>query len=422
MGFKSTFITLQLFCSLWLVAQDATNPSDLIKKAEALAITNYDSALIVTEKAIDLSQKQNLEHELALAYKLKGYCLYFKGIYPGALEAYQKAEKLAEEKGFTDVLLSLHNLQGTFYKKQNRLKEALEEFKKGEKLGIQQKDSAEIASFSNDIGLVYELDGKLPEAIVQFKKALQIYKNLGDKGGMSYSLDYLGEAYANQNNFKEALNMMLQCLELRKYSGLKAPLAINLNNIGEIFVLQENYAAALPYLMESEKLSAEINYKDLRNHTLGLIARCYYRQGNFKTAYDIYEKSVLIKDSIYNEKNARSMNEMEAKYQNEKKQMQIESLNQQNELKEAKLSKQRITLFLMVLVALLCAGGALYVVRSNRKIKKAHSIISAQKHLVEEKQKEILDSIYYARRIQRSLLTSEKYINRHLERMREKKE
>ena len=37
-----------------------------------------------------------------------------------------------------------------------------------------------------------------------------------------------------------------------------------------------------------------------------------------------------------------------------------------------------------------------------------------QKHIIEEKQKEILDSIYYAKRIQTALITSEKYIERNL--------
>ena len=39
------------------------------------------------------------------------------------------------------------------------------------------------------------------------------------------------------------------------------------------------------------------------------------------------------------------------------------------------------------------------------------------KELIEEKQKEIIDSIYYARRIQRALLTSEKYIERNLNKL-----
>ena len=37
-------------------------------------------------------------------------------------------------------------------------------------------------------------------------------------------------------------------------------------------------------------------------------------------------------------------------------------------------------------------------------------IVEEQKQIVEEKNKDILDSIHYARRIQRSLLPTEKYI------------
>ena len=40
-------------------------------------------------------------------------------------------------------------------------------------------------------------------------------------------------------------------------------------------------------------------------------------------------------------------------------------------------------------------------------------IAEAQKHIIEEKQKEILDSIHYAKRIQQAMLTSEDYIAEH---------
>ena len=45
-------------------------------------------------------------------------------------------------------------------------------------------------------------------------------------------------------------------------------------------------------------------------------------------------------------------------------------------------------------------------------------IIEKQKELVEEKQKEILDSIRYAKRIQDALLTSQTYIERNIKRLR----
>ena len=49
-----------------------------------------------------------------------------------------------------------------------------------------------------------------------------------------------------------------------------------------------------------------------------------------------------------------------------------------------------------------------------RQKNKANEIISHQKQLVEEKQREILDSIHYAKRIQIALLPTEKYIKRTL--------
>lgn len=46
--------------------------------------------------------------------------------------------------------------------------------------------------------------------------------------------------------------------------------------------------------------------------------------------------------------------------------------------------------------------------------------IEEQKHLVEEKQKEILDSIHYAKRIQSTLLASDKYIEKSINRLKNK--
>lgn len=51
-------------------------------------------------------------------------------------------------------------------------------------------------------------------------------------------------------------------------------------------------------------------------------------------------------------------------------------------------------------------------------IQKARETITAQKRLVDEKQKEILDSIHYAKRIQTALMTPESIINKTLDRLK----
>ena len=61
----------------------------------------------------------------------------------------------------------------------------------------------------------------------------------------------------------------------------------------------------------------------------------------------------------------------------------------------------------------------LIVFKTLRTTRKQKQIIERQKELVEEKQKEILDSIRYAKRIQEALLTSQSYIERNLQRLKQ---
>jgi hypothetical protein len=60
---------------------------------------------------------------------------------------------------------------------------------------------------------------------------------------------------------------------------------------------------------------------------------------------------------------------------------------------------------------------ALSVFISLRKNKKASKIISLQKEQLQEKNKEIIDSIQYAKRIQNALITSELYIEKTIKRL-----
>ncbi len=73
--------------------------------------------------------------------------------------------------------------------------------------------------------------------------------------------------------------------------------------------------------------------------------------------------------------------------------------------------------FLVTGLIIIIAFIAIKLLRTNRKNNK---ILKAQKEIIEEKNKDITDSIYYARRIQRSLLPPEKYIQKNIDRLKKK--
>ena len=157
---------------------------------------------------------------------------------------------------------------------------------------------------------------------------------------------------------------------------------------------------------------------------------------------DVRYTEQLVLSEIYNKANfsrkdniAAQLAEISAKYENEKKEKQIALLEKDKEVsevkiqaKDAEISDREKTITYFVIAMALFLFMLVFVVRSNflrkeanQKLEAQNSIISQQKneveqqkHLVEEKQREIVDSINYARRIQYTLLANDEFIRHYL--------
>lgn len=399
---------------------DNFTPQEYLTKSEKFLNTNFDSSIVYANYAIRLAKKDDYSI-ITQSYKNIGLAHYFLGNHPLALLNFQKALKIAEEHKLYKEQALLYNALGTFYKKQNNLKLALEAFKNESVFAMQIKDSSLMASALNDIGLVYELQNNNEDAIKNFNDASDIYISVKDSIGLSYSLNYLGEIYSYQKQFDLAIDALKKALTIRENLNDSIGIAVNLNNIGEVYLLQNNNISALDYFFKSLVLSKSLNYTDLTKHTYKFISEVYRSQKNYEQAYYYYDLHVALKDSIFNQQNARLINEMEAKYQNEKKQLQIDNLNKENTIKETKLHEQAAKAkFLYIGAGLLCVI-ILIIILAYRNKQNANKIISSQKleveiqrDLIQAKSKEVTDSIYYARRIQRALLASNSLLQSNL--------
>jgi hypothetical protein len=129
------------------------------------------------------------------------------------------------------------------------------------------------------------------------------------------------------------------------------------------------------------------------------------------------------------------ISDLNSKYDAIKKQEEIKKLQSENvkgmellNAKDSELSDSKQTIVYFVFVIMVFLILVFFVIRSNylRKqtnktlsqqkeiIESQKSEVEAQKHLVEEKQKEILDSISYAKRLQEAILPPQKFINKHI--------
>ncbi|MEO6304978.1 MAG: hypothetical protein ABIP51_17585, partial [Bacteroidia bacterium] len=126
--------------------------------------------------------------------------------------------------------------------------------------------------------------------------------------------------------------------------------------------------------------------------------------------FDHYKQFIIYRDSLNNESTRKASIRSQLNYEFEKKEAVIkEQQEKERVVAEEKNRFQQIVIFSVIAGLLLVIIFAIFISRSLRVTKQ-------QKLIIEEKQKEILDSIRYAKRIQTSLLPSEKYLAKHLAR------
>lgn len=88
---------------------------------------------------------------------------------------------------------------------------------------------------------------------------------------------------------------------------------------------------------------------------------------------------------------------------------------------ESKIGKQKTVISIIAILSVIGIVLLFFTIRTNNQRRKANKLlveqkkeVENQKQLVDEKQKEILDSIKYAKRIQTALLANDKLLNNHL--------
>jgi serine phosphatase RsbU (regulator of sigma subunit)/tetratricopeptide (TPR) repeat protein len=449
--------------------------SDTIKAKSYVALANLyigansDSILIYSDLALNIIEnglKNSDERTEKVLLTLKGdalnnrgYAYCHLGDYLKGLADYRESLKVRAQVGNKEgVAESLNNI-AVVYDEHGDPAKAIDYYLKSLKILEEIDEKYGMGYILNNIAFVYKYQGDISKAVDYSKRALEIRKQINDRKGIAESLNSLGLIETDKGDLDSALVKFETALKIGMDLGAKRQSANSLINIGRIYLKKKEYHQAMEYFKKSLVIGEEL--KDLRNilnsnlaisevyldmgdvdaainngkkalsigkevqqpeviHSASdLLQKIYKKKGDYKKALEMYELSVQMKDSILSTENKRASMQKEFQYLYEKK-AATDSIRNAEQIKleevkhEQEISRQRSYAYggigaslLMLLVA-----GVSY--RAFRNKKRANKIIEMQKVLVEQKQKEIVDSINYAKRIQYALLANEKMFNKNL--------
>lgn len=435
---------------------------------------NPDSALYYVNLQYEFALKNKLVRFQAVALNSKGVCYYVKDDLDKAIKYYEQSlvcyKKVKEKQGEA----AIYNNLGNIYKEKGDFVKAIDFYVLSMQIDEKLKNKLGVATCMNNIGILYAAQEKFDIAIGYYKKAIKLRKEVGDREGLANPLNNIGNILESKKDYFGAIDYYNRSLIIEKENKSTLGEVTSLSNIAGVYKAlgqenSKNKKLSKKYLEKSFKLSSDVIAKSKNLGDNSIIATAYLNlatlkeiEGDSKTAIEYAQKALKIseengsvryirdaaevlylsykkkgdteqtlkmfetfiqmRDSIMSEENKDEIIRQEYKYEYER-QAAADSVMQakEKEVTNAQLHQektQRFALYGGLFLVLVFAG---FIFNRYKVTIKQKEIISLkeqetqrQKTLLEIKNKEITDSITYAKRIQAAILPPAKIVKEYL--------
>ncbi|TCD00174.1 tetratricopeptide repeat-containing sensor histidine kinase [Pedobacter psychroterrae] len=354
-------------------------------RAKTLVYSNAKLSSKVADSIIVLSKKYEKPLAEATAWNIKGIVMSFIGTPDSALYYFDKMERLSIKTGDKKTLAKAKQNKNLPLAKVGKYAEAfstcLEALKLYEELDYKEAQ----AGCLGDMGNIMIRSNKPAEGIRYLKQALDIADQIKDESLKPNFYNSLAVAYTNTDQLEQAKQTYLKALPLAvKFKRVNNQVSINLNLGDNAWYMTKDPEAVMPYFLRAEKLAIEygdevklssiylntaimlekagktkealaygFKSRDLalksgdmvnQENVYILLARLGKKAGDYKAAYEALDVKDSLSRIIYNKESTASMNELQTKYETEKKQNSILLLGKQNQIQTLQISKKNLLL------------------------------------------------------------------------------
>ncbi len=321
---------------------------------------------------------------------------------------------------------------GNIYREERDFKNALKYYTAGLDLAKEVDDKGLFNQSLLLIGKVYRDQGNYVEALNYYNRVVGLATKIDDDENLANSWFNIGEVYSKLEDNTEGLKYYQQSLDIARRTKAKDLIAQCLYSMGAIYVKTNEVQKAKQYADESLKISKESNEPVSIQNAAKLYSEAAKMLGDYKTALDMHELFVKTKDSASNIEEVKKFatveynskeDQLKSEEQKTKAIFVAEQAKNEAELKRQKTLRYAFTIgFMLVLVFM----GIIYrglqqnkkktiiISRQKEEVDQQRMLTEKQKALVEEKNKEVYDSITYAKRLQDAILPPVQFIEQHL--------
>jgi tetratricopeptide (TPR) repeat protein len=335
---------------------------------------DFDSATYYYNEGLALAKKINLPPGLCAAYNNTGDMFYKYEHYEKALEMYLKALEVSEKNNLYSSMGSSYGSMGSVFEDQGKKDLAISYYYKAIEAHKTGKDTirlpatyVKLSSLSLDLNDVETAKKYSDEALRICDQLLAGTNspprlnalNLYRRG----ALDVKAKVYEKHKEFDQALAIYKQLAEdVKDLPGVQQKVTYQVN-LASVYEKTGKFDQSLEHLQQSLDLLKEDSIPYLYQNVYEGQANTYAGLGMYEKAFQAHKKFKEISDSILNKDNLTITADMQTKYETEKKEQQIATLNIEKK-------SQRVITGISIGAFIVALGLLLFALRANRLQKK----------------------------------------------------
>lgn len=296
-------------------------------------------------KAEQAHRKTNDEHDLLADLNHIGVVYFQSGNNQKAVQYYVSAATLADKLNERAALPQIYNNIGQLLSADKNYSGAEYYFNKAITQNKAVNDHRNLGIASLNLANVYTERAEYKGAIREYNNALEAFKKSNFTKGVQVSYNNLGALALRQERFRDAIPLLENSLNISKSSKNYTGVALTQQNIAYAFMKLKEFDEATKLYNEAEQSATTYKnnasvFGEIYKHRSMLDSA----MGNFQGAFSERNKYLQIKDSLLNEKLSKQINELQTKYETEKKEGQINLLNRQSAIQIINLKNQQLQL------------------------------------------------------------------------------
>ena len=329
-----------------------------------------------------------------------GQICFHLGHFPQALDYHLQASDIFRKEGASQQLAGNLNDIGILYYYNKQPELSRRQYEEALAIFHQLNNKTGVALTYGKIGHLYEKQQRYDSAFLYQRRALVTYLSADDKPGMSKIYENIGSIYEDLGRYDSASYYFNRALDLNMQGGEKIARIEILNNLGDVCRKTGRYAEALVQTRRALLLALELHEQRQLSGAYRDLGKAHHLAGANDSAFYYLELSRQYLLETYSEENSKQVALLQTVYDIEKKNNEIERLQ------NARKTNRIITAAIIIVILLLVAMGVLIISRQRLKLRN-EQILRMQHRQIFETEKELMEAALQNKQLQEGKLKEE---------------